>query len=70
MTKQEPKHPDYYNWIPGIECIDVAENFPYNLGAALKYIWRNGRKYPKNDTTDLRKAIVYLEREIERLEEK
>lgn len=57
-------HPGHYNWF-GIECIDVIENFNYNLGAAIKHIWRAGRK---NDIIeDLQKATWYIQREIERL---
>lgn len=38
----------------------------FNLGSALKYIARVGRKL--NDIEDLRKAIRYLEFEIEERE--
>ena len=61
-------HPDYYNWIPGIECIDVIEHMTYNIGNAVKYLWRHGRK--GSDTlADLQKAKWYIEREISRLQE-
>lgn len=57
-------HPNHYNWFD-IECIDVIENFNYNLGAAIKHLWRAGRK---NDIIeDLQKAAWYIQREIERL---
>jgi hypothetical protein len=59
------KHPDWYTWIPGIECMDVARHFPYCLGAAIKYIWRAGRKNPDKRNEDIRKAIEYLTRELE-----
>lgn len=59
-------HPDYYNWHPaGIECWDVAEPFGFNLGNAIKYIWRAGRK--ADSKGDLEKAIHYLQRELKRL---
>lgn len=58
------KHPDWYTWIPGIECMDVARHFPYCLGAAIKYIWRAGRKNPEKKIEDLKKAREYLDREI------
>ena len=58
-------HPDHYNRHPaGIECIDVIEEFPFNLGAAIKYIWRADHK--NDPVEDLKKAIWYLRREIER----
>lgn len=44
--------------------MDVAHHFPYCLGAAIKYIWRAGRKDPAKRTEDLRKAVEYLQREI------
>ena len=55
-------HPDHYNWHSACECIDVVEEFPFNLGCAIKYIWRAGRKTESVDE-DLRKAIFYIERE-------
>ena len=34
-------HPKHYNAHPsGIECIDVGEHMSFNLGNAVKYIWR------------------------------
>jgi len=65
MTEQV-NHPDHYSQVPGIECIDVVEHFDFNRGNAIKYIWRAGLK-SKDAITDLRKAIWYLEREIERI---
>lgn len=62
-------HPAHYNEHPsGIECIDVIEYFSFNLGSALKYLWRAGLK-PGNDTdVDLQKAIWYIQRERARLQ--
>lgn len=49
------------------EPINIIEyyNLNYNLGSALVYILRWGKKTDKSDTTDLEKAIWYLKREIE-----
>ena len=59
-------HPPHYAVVPGIECIDVVEHFPFNRGNAIKYLWRAGAK---GDTVeDLRKAIWYIQREIDGLE--
>lgn len=34
-------HPAHYNSHPsGIECIDVVENMGFNVGNAVKYLWR------------------------------
>ena len=57
-------HPKHYNQIKGVECIDVAEQMGFNLGNALKYVWRCGDKGKKIE--DLEKAIWYIKREIER----
>lgn len=60
-------HPDHYNSHPsGAECVEIAEWFPFNLGNAIKYIWRNGKK--GDQLEDLKKARWYLDREITRLE--
>lgn len=63
--KEEVNHPDHYNWF-GIECIEVVEHFPFNLGNAIKYIWRAGRK--DDIIVDLKKAIWCIQREIDRLQ--
>ena len=60
-------HPPHYNTIPGVECIDVVRHMNFNRGNAIKYIWRAGVK--GDAIEDLRKAVWYLENEIERLGE-
>ena len=55
-----PKH--YTDHPSGIECIQVTEHMSFNLGNALKYLWRCDLK--KDDIEDLRKAAWYIEREI------
>jgi len=64
--KQEVNHPDHYQGAV-TEVIDVIEDFDlnFNLGNAVKYILRSGKK--ETFLTDLKKAIWYLEREIERV---
>ncbi len=58
-------HPPHYTSHPsGVECIDVAEHMGFNLGNALKYIWRADLK--GDAIEDLRKARWYLDREIAR----
>jgi hypothetical protein len=60
-------HPPHYGQHPlGIECIDVVEYFNFNLGNAIKYIWREGLK--ENSIQDLQKAVWYINREIARRE--
>lgn len=56
-------HPDHYH--PGTyEAINVIEawDLGFNLGNAVKYIARAGRKGARDE--DLRKAVWYLEREL------
>jgi len=61
-------HPSHYMVHPsGIECIQVAEHFGFNLGNALKYIWRCDDK--QDALEDLKKAKWYIEREINKREE-
>ncbi len=60
-------HPAHYNQHPsGVECIDIVEHFNFNVGNAVKYIWRAGLKNP-DAVTDLEKARWYIDREIARL---
>ena len=58
-------HPAHYTAHPsGIECIQITEHFGFNLGNAIKYIWRADEKHDAIE--DLRKARWYVDREIER----
>ncbi|UBU12956.1 DUF3310 domain-containing protein [Nonomuraea gerenzanensis] len=61
-------HPEHYTSHPsGIECIQIAEHFPFNVGNIIKYAWRAGLKH-ENPIEDLRKIVWYANREIHRLE--
>ena len=60
-------HPSHYTSHPsGVECIDIVEPLTFNVGNAIKYLWRAGLKSP-SAIEDLRKAEWYVKREIERL---
>lgn len=62
-------HPGHYNQHPAeIECIDVIEHLNFNLGSAIKYLWRAGLKPGADHTEDLEKAVWYIKREIQRIE--
>lgn len=66
MDNDPVNHPTHYTAHPsGVECIAVTEHMSFNLGNAVKYIWRYGRK---NGVQDLQKAAWYINREIERLQ--
>lgn len=56
-------HPAHYNSHPsGVECIDVVEHMHFNVGNAIKYLWRLDHK--GNAIEQLEKAKWYIEREI------
>jgi hypothetical protein len=60
-------HPFHYTSHPsGVECITVTECFNFNVGNAIKYLWRAGLKSP-DAAQDLEKALWYVEREIARI---
>lgn len=65
QKKEAVDHPQHYNGHPsGIECITVVEHMGFNLGNAIKYIWRADLK--ADAIEDLRKAAWYVNREIGR----
>ena len=64
-------HPAHYNSHPArcecgksIECITIAEHMGFNVGNAIKYLWR--ADFKGDPIEDLRKAAWYISREIER----
>jgi hypothetical protein len=63
-AKHDPvNHPRHYTTHPsGVECIQITEHMGFNLGNAMKYIWRADEK--DNAVEDLRKAVWYVQREI------
>ena len=56
--------PHYTEHPSGIECIQVTEHMGFNLGNAIKYIWRCDLK--QDAIEDLKKAKWYIDREIDR----
>ena len=63
-------HPNHYLANSGIEVIDAIEawNLNFSRGNAIKYIARAGIKNPDKEIEDLEKAVWYINREIERLQ--
>ena len=60
-------HPPHYTSHPsGVEAIQVTRHMNFNLGNATKYIWRAGLK--GDGAEDLKKAVFYINDEINRLE--
>lgn len=59
-------HPPHYTAHPSqVECITVTEHMTFNVGNAIKYLWRADHKGVALE--DLRKAQWYVAREIARL---
>ena len=68
-AKDRVNHPSHYMRHPGgIECIEIAEGFGFNVGNVSKYVWR--ADFKSNDLEDLEKARWYLSREINRRKRK
>lgn len=65
MADDAVNHPKHYTAHPsGVECITITEHMGFNLGNAVKYVWRADLK---NDAVeDLKKARWYIDREIEK----
>ncbi len=50
-----------------IECIDITRNLDFNIGNAIKYLWRYKHK---NGVEDLKKALWYINDKIDNLSPK
>ena len=74
-------HPSHYCWLKelcGIEVIDITRHLDFDLGNAVKYILRAGRKPIINENLsddfhraaiqDLKKALFYINDKIDMLE--
>lgn len=60
-------HPPHYTSHPsGVECLTITRHMGFNLGNAVKYIWRADLK--GNAVEDLRKAAFYIADEIAKRE--
>ena len=58
-------HPSHYTSHPsGVECIRITEHMGFNLGNALKYVWRSDLK--EDTEKDMNKAIWYIKRELKK----
>ncbi|KAA8828671.1 DUF3310 domain-containing protein [Bifidobacterium tissieri] len=61
MTNSTINHPDHYQADNDpFECILLVEQYSFNWGNCMKYVWRHRRKgHPKED---LEKALWYANR--------
>ena len=61
-------HPKHYTSDPsGVECITITRHRNFNIGNAIKYLWRAGIKDDEKQIEDLKKAVFYIHDEIKRL---
>ena len=74
-------HPSHYTWLKDkcdIEVIDITRHLGFDLGNAVKYILRAGRRPILNENLsddflraaiqDLKKALFYINDKIDMLE--
>ena len=66
MTDLVNHPPHYKNHPSGVECIEITRHMNFNLGNAVKYIWRAGLK--GDALEDLKKAEFCIKDEIARIE--
>ena len=77
LKEDRVNHPSHYTWLKklcGIEVIDITRHMNFNLGNVVKYVLRSGHKSEEGMSDkqkrieDLKKAVFYLNDEINRLE--
>jgi len=67
VVVEDPINPSHYRRHPsGIECIEITRHLNFNVGNAIKYIWRYQDK--GDPVENLKKAQWYLDDEIRRLQ--
>lgn len=67
-------HPSHYCSHPsGIECIEITRHYTFDIGNAIKYLWRAGLKKEQGlsdkekEIEDCKKAIWYINDHIKHL---
>lgn len=62
-------NPAHYKTKSGLESINVIEEFElnFNIGTAVAYLLRAGKKPGQPKEQDIKKSIWYLERELKNL---
>lgn len=77
IKEDRVNHPSHYTWLKklcGIEVIDITRHMNFNLGNVIKYVLRSGHKSEEGMSDkqkrieDLKKAVFYLNDEINRIE--
>lgn len=71
------EHPSHYTSHPsGVECIEVTRHFCFDIGNAIKYLWRAGLKKEQGmsnldkEIEDCNKAIWYIKDHVKMLNKK
>lgn len=71
-------HPSHYTWLKdacGIEVIDITRHLDFDIGNAVKYLLRAGRKSEdgyddkQKAIEDLQKAVWYINDKIKTLQQ-
>lgn len=58
---EQVNHPQHYNAREdGLECIDIIRHYVFDIGCAIKYLWRAGQKDGNSERQDLEKALWYV----------
>ena len=77
MVNDNVNHPKHYTSHPsGVECITITRHHNFNIGNAIKYLWRAGLKKDasltdnQKEIEDLKKAIFYINDRIAQIEGK
>ena len=67
-------HPKHYTSHPsGVECIEITRHYNFDIGNAIKYLWRAGLKKEQGlsdvekEIEDCKKAIWYINDYIKHL---
>lgn len=60
-------NPSHYQLPGGLQLIDLTEQLNFCRGNAIKYLFRAGKKNPTEELEDLKKALWYVQREIDRV---
>ena len=68
------EHPEWYTNHPsGVECIEITRHYNFDIGNAIKYLWRAGLKKEQGlsdiekEKEDCQKAIWYINDYIKNL---
>ena len=56
------KHPSHYtSHLSGVECIWIVEQFNFNMGSAMKYLWRCDLKDDPIENLEKSRNFIHLE---------